>query len=55
MSARSGLCAFLDSDVAQIFGQIVSIRVKTLCNTNLLVSRHFRQEKASSPVNIRHL
>ena len=55
MSTRSGLCAFLGSDVAQIFGQIVSIRVKTLCNTNLLVSRHFRQEKASPPVDKRHL
>ena len=39
-STGSGRFVFLDSDFAQIFGQIVSRRVKTLSNTNLVALRH---------------
>ena len=35
------------------FGQIVSIRVKTLSNTNLAASSHIIKEKASLPVDVR--
>ena len=35
-SNESGLFAFLGSGFTKILGQIVSIRVKTLSNTNLL-------------------
>ena len=34
------LLAFLGNAFAQIVGQIVFMRVKTLCNTNLVTSRH---------------
>ena len=36
-----------------IFGQIVSIRVKTLGNTTLEASRQFKIEKGSLPVDVR--
>ena len=32
--------------------QIVSIRVKTLSNTNLVASRQFKMEKGSLPVDV---
>lgn len=39
---------------SQIFaGQIVSVRVKTLSNTNLVASRYIRTEKASVLVDLR--
>ena len=34
-STESGLFSFLDSDFAHLLGQLVSIIVKTLRNTNL--------------------
>ena len=43
----------LSRDLEQIFGQIVSIRVKTPSNTNLVVSRHIKREKRSLPVDMR--
>ena len=50
----SGLFAFLGRGFAQIFaGQIVSVRVKTLSNTNLVASRYIRREKASVLVDLR--
>ena len=41
-STGSGLIAFLGSDFDQFFGQIVSLRVKSLSNTNFVASRHIR-------------
>ena len=38
---------------AQIFSQIVSIRVKKLSNTNYIASRHITREKSSLPVDVR--
>ena len=38
MSTESELFANLSSDFKQIFGQIVSIRVKTLSHTNMVTS-----------------
>jgi len=38
----SGPFSFIDIALAQIFGQIISMRVKTLCNTNLAASSHNR-------------
>ena len=50
----SGLFAFLGLGFAQIFaGQIVSVRVKTLSNTNLVASKYVRTEKASALVDLR--
>ena len=43
----------LSRDFEQSFGQIVSIRVKTLSNTNLVASRHIKKEKRSLPVDMR--
>ena len=37
------------SDFAQIFSQIVSIRVKRLSNTNFILSRHIKREDVSLP------
>ena len=46
----SGRFVLSDSGFAQTFGQIVSISVKQLDNTNLVVSRHIKRERASLPV-----
>ena len=35
-----------------VFGQIVFIRVKTLSNTNLVVSRHLTRENGELPVGV---
>ena len=45
--------SFLDGVFAQIFGQIVSIIVTTLRNTNLGASRRFKMKKTSLPVDVR--
>ena len=37
----------------QIFGQILSIRIKTLSNTNMVTSRLIQREKGSLPVHVR--
>ena len=52
-SLESGLFSFLHGAFAQIFGQIVSILVKTFRNTNLVVSRCFKMKKTSLPVGMR--
>ena len=51
-STGSGLFALLGSVFEQILGQIVSLRVKTLSNTNLVASRHINAEKSSLPVDM---
>ena len=52
-STESGLIAFLGSDSDEIFVQIVSLRVKTLGNTNFVASRHIRKKQDSLPVGAR--
>ena len=50
----SGLfSAHLSHDFEQTFSHIVSIRVKTLSNTNLVSSRNIKREKGSFPVDVR--
>ena len=44
-SIRSELFAHLSCDFEQTFGQIVSVRVRTLNHTNLVASRHIKREK----------
>ena len=46
----SGRFLLSDSGFSLTFGQIVSISVKQLDNTNLVVSRHIKRERASLPV-----
>ena len=38
---------------AQIFSQIVSVRVKKKMGTNFISPRHVKREKASLPVDVR--
>ena len=45
-STGSGLFALLSPDFEQFLGQIVSISVKTLSNTNLVSSRMLKEKKA---------
>ena len=52
-STGSGPFSSLDDGFAQIFNQIVSIRVKKLSNTNFISSRHIKREKSSLPVDVR--
>ena len=52
-STGSGLFALLSRDFDHIFGQIVSIRIKTLSNTNTVASRLVKREKGSFPVDVR--
>ena len=52
-STGSGLFfSFLDGVFAHSFGQIVSILVKTLGNTNLVASRCLKIKKTSLPVHV---
>ena len=53
MSTGSGFFSFLDSGFAHFLGQLVSIIVKTLRNTNLGASRCFKMKKTSLPVDVR--
>ena len=53
-STGSGLFALLSRDFEQNFGQVVSKRVNTLSNTNLVASRHTEREKGSHPVDMHH-
>ena len=50
----SGLFSILGHDFEQIFQQIVSFRVKTLNNINLVVPRLIKREKDSLPVDVHH-
>ena len=52
-STGSGPFPLMGSGLASIFGQIVSTRIKTLSNTNLVASSHIIKEKASLPVDVR--
>ena len=52
-STGSGLFALFSLDFEQIFEQNVSLRVKTLSNTNLVASRYIKREKHSLPVDVR--
>ena len=52
-STGSGLLANLSCDFEQTFRQIVSIRVKTLSNTNLVASMYIKGEKSSLLVDVR--
>jgi len=52
-SNGSGLFELLGRDFEQIIGRIVSIRVKTLSNTNLVASRHIKSEKGLLSVDVR--
>ena len=45
--------SFLDGGFAHFLGQLVSIIVKTLRNTNLGASRCFKMKKTSLPVDVR--
>ena len=48
----SWFLAFLVNVFSQIFGPIVSIRVKTLSKTRLVASRYIKREKVSLPVDL---
>ena len=52
-STGSALFALFSRDFEQTLGQIVSERVKTLSNTNLVASKHTKREKGSLPVDVR--
>ena len=52
-STRSSLFEFYGRDSEQILGQIVSVRVKTLSDINLVASRHINREKGSLPIEVR--
>ena len=54
-STGNGLFTLFGRDFKQVFGQIVSIRVKTLCKTNLVNSRHMKREKGWLPVDVASL
>ena len=47
------LFAPLSHDFEQLFRQIVSMRVNTPSNTNLVASRLIKREKDSLPVDVR--
>ena len=51
-STGSGLFAHLSHDFEQTFGQIVSIRIKTLGNKNTIASRLIKRGKGSLPVDV---
>jgi len=55
MSTGNGLFALFGSDFEQILEHIVSLRLKTLSNTNLVASRHIEGEKGSLPFDVRRL
>ena len=48
-STGSGLFALSSRDLEKHFGQIGSLRVKTLSNTNLVAFRHIKGQKGSLP------
>ena len=52
-STGNGRFALLSRDFEQIFGQIVSVRIKTLGNINTVVSRLIKRGKGSLPVDVR--
>ena len=52
-STGSRLFALLSRNFDQIFGQIVSIRIKTLSNTKTVAPRLIKREKGLLPVDVR--
>ena len=56
MSTGCGVFAILGREFDQcfFFSQIVSLREKTLKNTNLVPSRHFKRVKDSLPVDMHY-
>ena len=52
-STGGGPFALLSRDFEQNLGQIVSLRVQTLSNTNLVAPKHIKREKGSLPVDVR--
>ena len=56
MSTGCGVFAILRREFDQcfFFSQIVSLREKTLKNTNLVPSRHFKRVKDSLPVDMHY-
>ena len=46
--------SFLDDGFAEIFSQIISIRVKKRSNTNFISSTYIETENASLPVDVHH-
>ena len=48
----SGRFALLSPGFEQMFGQIVSIRMKTIGNTNMVASRLIKREKGSLLVDV---
>ena len=52
-STGSGVFALFGSDFEQRLEKIVSLRVKSLSNTNLVASWHIKREKVSLPVDLR--
>ena len=45
--------ALLSRDFEQVFGQIVSVRIKTLGNINTVASRLIKRGKGSLPLDVR--
>ena len=52
-STGNGRFALLSRDFEQIFGQIVSVRIKTLGNINTVASRLINRGKGSLPLDVR--
>ena len=52
-STGNGRFALLSRDFEQIFGQIVSVRIKTLGKINTIASRLIKRGKGSLPVDVR--
>ena len=51
-STGSGVFALFGRDFEQILGHMVSLRIKTLSNTNLVASKHIKREKGSLLVDV---
>ena len=52
-STGSRVFALFGRDFEQILGHMVSLRIKTLSNTNVVASKHIKREKGSLPVDVR--
>ena len=52
-STGNGSFALLSRDFEQLFGQIVSLRIKTLGNINTVASRLINRGKGSLPLDVR--
>ena len=48
MSTGSGAFALFGRDFEKILGHIVSLRIKTLSNTNLVASKHIQRKRLTS-------